>query len=52
MDAAARAWVDSVLASLDVRRKAAQLVFPWMWGRYVPTGDAEWAMLRARVEDA
>ena len=47
----ARAWVDSVLATLDTRRKAAQLVFPWMWGRYVPEGGEYWASLSTWVEE-
>ncbi len=32
-------WVDSTLASLDVRERAAQLVFPWIEGRYTARSD-------------
>lgn len=45
-------WVDSVMASLDTRARAAQLVVPWMWGRYVPDSSDEWARLRRWIRDA
>jgi beta-N-acetylhexosaminidase len=51
-DAASRRWVDSVLSTLDTRGRAAQLVVPWMSGRFVPVGGDEWDTLRRWVEDA
>ena len=50
LDSVARRWVDSAVSSLDVRGLAAQVVFPWMWGRYVPTDSEEGRRLRAWVE--
>ena len=39
-DADGRAWVDSTLATLDVRAAAAQLVIQWMPGAYLsPTAE-------------
>ncbi|MDX1674623.1 MAG: glycoside hydrolase family 3 N-terminal domain-containing protein [Longimicrobiales bacterium] len=49
VEAAAGLWVDSVVASLDTRGLAAQLVFPWMWGRYVPADSDEARRLQAWV---
>lgn len=39
---AARPWADSVLATLTLREKAAQMVWPWLLGNYTPEGSAEW----------
>lgn len=39
-DAEARRWVDSTLASLDVKGKAGQLVMAWFGGAYMPA-DSE-----------
>jgi beta-glucosidase-like glycosyl hydrolase/CubicO group peptidase (beta-lactamase class C family) len=50
VDAEARRWVDSALASLDTRALAAQLVFPWMWGRYIPADGDEGRTLAAWVD--
>lgn len=50
VDADARRWVDSAIASLDTRGLAAQLVFPWMWGRYVPVDSDEGRRLRSWVD--
>jgi beta-N-acetylhexosaminidase len=52
LDARASRWVDSVLASLGPRGRAAQLVIPWMSGRYVPVGSDEHERLRSWVADA
>jgi beta-N-acetylhexosaminidase len=52
LDAHAARWVDSVLSTLDARSRAAQLVMPWMSGRYVPVGGDEHERLRAWVADA
>src|SRR5688572_593876 len=45
------AWADSVIASLSVRDRAAQLVWPWVLGDYVPEGSTEWARIRRLVTD-
>ncbi|MGK7310685.1 MAG: glycoside hydrolase family 3 N-terminal domain-containing protein [Candidatus Longimicrobiales bacterium M2_2A_002] len=50
MDSAAHRWVDSAVSSLDTRGLAAQLVFPWMWGRFVPTDSDEGRRLRTWVD--
>jgi beta-N-acetylhexosaminidase len=34
------AWADSVLATLSLRDKAAQMVWPWMLGDYTASDDA------------
>ena len=39
-------WADSVLASLSLRDKAAQLVWPAVFGDYTPSGSPGW--LRAQ----
>jgi beta-N-acetylhexosaminidase len=44
-------WADSVLASLTVRDKAAQLVWPWLLGDYVAEGSAEWQRLARLVTE-
>ena len=38
----ARAWVDSVLATMSPRDKAAQLVWPQLFGDYAPASSAGW----------
>ena len=40
-------WVDSVLATMSARDKAAQLVWPQLFGDYTPTTSASWE----RVEE-
>ena len=44
-----RSWTDSVLSTLSLRQKAAQLIWPWILGDYVPDGSAEWARLMQLV---
>jgi beta-N-acetylhexosaminidase len=39
---AGSSWADSVLRTLSLREKAAQLVWPWMLGDYVAEGSPEW----------
>ena len=39
------AWTDSVLASLTLRQKVAQMVWPFMLGDYAPTGAPSWRQL-------
>jgi len=36
-------WSDSVLSTLSLRDKAAQLVWPMVFGDYAPEGSASWA---------
>ena len=45
----ARSWADATLGKLTVRQKAAQLVWPWILGDYVPEGSTEWARLMQEV---
>lgn len=40
-------WADSVLATLTVRQKAAQMVWPWVLGDFVAEGTPEWKRLRS-----
>jgi beta-N-acetylhexosaminidase len=47
---AARSWEDSVLASLSLRDKAAQMVWPFTFGDYVSDDAAVWRRLKANVE--
>lgn len=49
--AASRAWADSVLRTLSLRDRAAQLVWPWILGDYVPEGSAEWERISKFVMD-
>jgi beta-N-acetylhexosaminidase len=42
-------WADSVLASLSLRDKAAQLVWPMVFGDFTPTGSAGWARTQGYV---
>jgi len=47
---AAQSWEDSVLATLSLRERAAQLVWPFVLGDYAPDDAAAWQRLRAWVE--
>lgn len=47
----AAAWVDSALASLTLRDRVAQLVWPWILGDYVPEGSAEWQRIARFVTE-
>jgi beta-N-acetylhexosaminidase len=40
-------WVDSLIASMSPRDKAAQLVWPQLFGDYTPTSSASWR----RIDD-
>jgi beta-N-acetylhexosaminidase len=44
-------WVDSVLASLSVRDKAAQLVWPQVLGDYNSENSAAWARIEGLIRD-
>ncbi len=46
-----RNWIDSVLATMTVRDKAAQMVWPWMLGDYVPEGSATWKRFERYVTE-
>lgn len=43
------AWADSVLATLSLRDRVAQLVWPFVLGDYVPEGSVEWGRLERLV---
>jgi beta-N-acetylhexosaminidase len=45
------AWADSLISSLSVRDRVAQLVWPWVLGDYVPEGSAEWARVSRLVTE-
>src|SRR5688500_731957 len=46
----ARTWEDSILASLSLRDKAAQMVWPFTFGDYVADDAVAWRRLKANVE--
>lgn len=50
LDAEGRAWVERTLASLTLREKAGQIVFPWTGGEYVATDSPEMDRLLEWVE--
>lgn len=50
LDAEAEAWVERTLASLTLREKAGQIVFPWTGGEYVATDSPEMDRLLEWVE--
>ena len=43
--ASAAAWTDSVLATMTLRQKVAQMVWPFMLGDYTSTNSAAWRQL-------
>lgn len=45
------AWADSLIASMPVRDRVAQLVWPFVLGDYVPEGSAEWVRIRRLVSE-
>ena len=45
------AWVDSVLASLSLRDKAAQLVWPTVFGDYTSSDSPQWELLRRLIDE-
>lgn len=51
MDSTSLAWADSVLRTLSVRDKVAQLVWPWILGDYVAEGSAEWTRIARLVRE-
>jgi beta-N-acetylhexosaminidase len=46
-----RAWADSVLATLTLRQKVAQMVWPSVVGDYVSTDSPQWRKLAHDVAD-
>lgn len=48
--APARSWADSVLATLSLRDKAAQMVWPQILGEYAPADGAGWQRIRTAIE--
>lgn len=49
--AADQAWADSVLATLALRDKAAQMVWPWVLGDYTATDDPAFERIAGLVRD-
>lgn len=45
------AWADSLIASMSIRDRVAQLVWPFVLGDYVPEGSPEWSRIRRLVTD-
>lgn len=45
----AASWADSVLATLSLRDKAAQLVWPMVFGDFVPVASAGWGRAQSYV---
>ena len=44
-------WVDSTLASLSLREKAAQMVWPTVYGDYSPADSPQWETLRRLIQE-
>ena len=44
-------WVDSVLASLSLREKAAQMVWPTVFGDYSSSDSQQWETLRRLIQE-
>ncbi|HEU4641273.1 MAG TPA: glycoside hydrolase family 3 N-terminal domain-containing protein [Gemmatimonadaceae bacterium] len=42
-------WVDCVLSHMTLREKAAQMVWPQVYGDYVPTDAAQWRRLSGYI---
>ncbi len=47
----ASAWADSVLATLSLRDRVAQLVWPWVLGDYVAQDSREWRRITQLMEE-
>jgi beta-N-acetylhexosaminidase len=45
------AWADSVLASLSLRDKAAQMVWPWILGDYTAVDNAAWTRVERLIRE-
>jgi beta-N-acetylhexosaminidase len=44
-------WADSVLSTLSLRDKAAQMVWPWILGDYTAVDNAAWTRVERLVRD-
>lgn len=44
-------WVDSVMATLTLREKAAQIVWPNLYGDYTPHDSPQWRRLTSYIKD-
>jgi beta-N-acetylhexosaminidase len=44
-----RTWVDSLMAAMSARDKAAQLVWPQVFGDYTPTSSSAWARVEQLI---
>ena len=44
-------WADSVLATLSLRDKAAQMVWPWVLGDYTSDDDANFRRIQGLIRD-
>jgi beta-N-acetylhexosaminidase len=44
-------WTDSVLASLSLREKAAQMVWPSVYGDYSSNDSPQWDLLRRLIQE-
>lgn len=45
------AWADSVLATLPLRDKAAQMVWPWILGDYTADDNAAWTRVEKMIRE-
>ncbi len=45
------AWADSVLTTLSLRDKAAQMVWPWILGDYTATDNAAWMRVERMIRE-
>lgn len=44
-------WADSALATMSLRDKAAQMVWPTVWGDYAPADGAQWQQLERWIKE-
>ena len=44
-------WADSVLATLSLRDKAAQMVWPWILGDYTAVDNAAWTRVERMIRE-
>src|SRR3954471_17066153 len=45
------AWADSVLATMPLRDKAAQMVWPWILGDYTAADNAAWTRVEKMIRE-
>ncbi|MDQ2665616.1 MAG: glycoside hydrolase family 3 protein [Gemmatimonadota bacterium] len=45
------AWADSVLATMPLRDKAAQMVWPWILGDYTASDNAAWTRVERLIRE-